>query len=122
MVILPYFRTMSRSRKGAWIEIQAKGQEQLQKVRRSRKGAWIEIGKSLEYAKNELGRSRKGAWIEMIPPGPSIPGEVVAPVRERGLKYTDNVWKNNMQCRSRKGAWIEIAWHGVTSAASLSLP
>ena len=54
------------------------------------------------------GRSRKGAWIEMsIPPLISWP-IFVAPVRERGLKYTFAIAAGARISRSRKGAWIEI--------------
>ena len=38
-----------------------------------------------------------------------VPGLVVAPVRERGLKYENTTLdKNTISGRSRKGAWIEI--------------
>ena len=54
---------------------------------RSREGAWIEIdlaGKSLDYAKS---RSREGAWIEMDDGLPWNTVGRVAPARERGLKF-----------------------------------
>ena len=35
--------------------------------------------------------------------------KLVAPVRERGLKFFMNKRKGELLCRSRKGAWIEIA-------------
>ena len=54
---------------------------------RSRKGAWIEISKTRTGGKYPVGRSRKGAWIEIIIYIYVICGDVVAPARERGLKY-----------------------------------
>ena len=53
---------------------------------RSRKGAWIEIlvGTAKTYVNK--GRSRKGAWIEIHTFSLLYSIQVVAPVRERGLK------------------------------------
>ena len=56
---------VSRSRKGAWIEIKIDSKTGEETLRRSRKGAWIEI----PYNRQALKRQHK-----------------VAPVRERGLK------------------------------------
>ena len=36
-------------------------------------------------------------------------GGVVAPARERGLKYRHVSHRQIQSCRSREGAWIEIA-------------
>ena len=55
---------------------------------RSRKGAWIEIGKDMpRVCHRQEGRSRKGAWIEISMAMKRLTLRVVAPVRERGLKY-----------------------------------
>ena len=56
---------LSRSRKGAWIEIYVEVVEHTTGGGRSRKGAWIEI---FDPNASQLGggsRSRKGAWIEI---------------------------------------------------------
>ena len=54
------------------------------------------------------GRSREGAWIEIGSTLQQAINEIVAPVRERGLKWCHrNAVKTN-QGRSRKGTWIEI--------------
>ena len=46
---------------------------------------------------------------------------LVAPVRERGLKYHATMRTEELRSRSRKGAWIEIANYnlgeGVTAVA-----
>ena len=55
---------------------------------RSRKGAWIEIVKQNLVNAQKQGRSRKGAWIEIFPNDVRKISSLVAPVRERGLKYT----------------------------------
>ena len=98
---------LSRSRKGAWIEILkvvlytwllsvAPARERGLKCPcdhkynkascRSRKGAWIEIVRLNTLNVSTISRSRKGAWIE-ISKNILIPvGIKVAPARERGLK------------------------------------
>ena len=55
---------------------------------RSREGAWIEIY-SISFDNNiHFCRSREGAWIEMFRLGSyMINGLIVAPARERGLKF-----------------------------------
>ena len=55
-------------------------------VSRSRKGAWIEITEL--DAKRYFGacRSRKGAWIEIFASSAESSSPSVAPARERGLK------------------------------------
>ena len=63
MVLLPFLQ-ISRSRKGAWIEIMMNINPVTQTSCRSRKGAWIEI--AVEAVMERL------CWV--------------APVRERGLK------------------------------------
>ena len=78
---------LSRSREGAWIEID---------------GVTVYIGSDVVAPVRERGlklltiaalivllrRSREGAWIEMRPIKILLCDEVVAPVRERGLKCT----------------------------------
>ena len=56
-------------------------------IGRSRKGAWIEITLRAFMSAITSGRSRKGAWIEIPVVFLRIYRAVVAPVRERGLKY-----------------------------------
>ena len=55
--------------------------------RRSRKGAWIEIIIGGALSNSADSRSRKGAWIEMMIKRVHFPHKIVAPARERGLKY-----------------------------------
>ena len=79
---------LRRSREGAWIEIViANGNRQLPKGR-SREGAWIEIPNRFDDIYMQNGRSREGAWIEISSSDSVNPSLSVAPVRERGLKYT----------------------------------
>ena len=59
----------------------------LSQVRRSRKGAWIEIVAAAAEWRKPFSRSRKGAWIEMVIKKDMLSIVIVAPVRERGLKY-----------------------------------
>ena len=40
----------------------------------------------------EVSRSREGAWIEILSVVTLLLFPVVAPVRERGLKYLDTFW------------------------------
>ena len=54
-------------------------------------------------------RSRKGAWIEISSNYENQGTQgVVAPVRERGLKWLLRAKQGKMRRRSREGAWIEI--------------
>ena len=79
-----------RSREGAWIEINYSPLLEMIHKSRSREGAWIEMP-TLDEADYEaadaVGRSREGAWIEMPTQQTSARPSIVAPVRERGLKY-----------------------------------
>ena len=59
-------KNLSRSRKGAWIEIAFRINIYLLPVGRSRKGAWIEIVNLPLTNQLSVGRSRKGAWIEIL--------------------------------------------------------
>ena len=54
---------------------------------RSREGAWIEIDAALNSIINVICRSREGAWIEICWEGNRADELLVAPARERGLKY-----------------------------------
>ena len=80
--------TFGRSRKGAWIEIVVAPSVSDSVPSRSRKGAWIEIELTKVGITLAKRRSRKGAWIEICPLIGREVGQAVAPVRERGLKYT----------------------------------
>ena len=54
-------------------------------------------------------RSREGAWIEIETPLEGKIELIVAPARERGLKFLGSLWRwRLLSCRSREGAWIEI--------------
>ena len=56
-------------------------------VSRSRLGAWIEINAMYARGALDFCRSRLGAWIEMPGRGRNRRGYTVAPVWERGLKF-----------------------------------
>ena len=56
-------------------------------VSRSREGAWIEISLLVSMIAAFACRSREGAWIEISDLLPVLLPVVVAPVRERGLKF-----------------------------------
>ena len=59
-----------------------------QEACRSREGAWIEIH-GIIYIESEVSsRSREGAWIEIKIRFLCCGEYGVAPVRERGLKFT----------------------------------
>ncbi len=82
---------------------------------RSRKGAWIEIKSNWFWFNFDECRSRKGAWIEIwrgTYSGNTY--DTVAPVRERGLKSTYARQEGTGFRRSRKGAWIEIQLNFAT--------
>ena len=77
----------SRSRKGAWIEINSAARHAATVASRSRKGAWIEIYLAPLIVTKPNCRSRKGAWIEIAKAAQKQADIAqVAPVRERGLK------------------------------------
>ena len=59
-----------------------------------------------EYGDNS--RSRKGAWIEIALCVAIGAAATVAPVRERGLKFSHIASNIGTGGRSRKGAWIEM--------------
>ena len=76
--------------------------------RRSREGAWIEIMVGSIGGFVGRRRSREGAWIEIKISLLLIFNYLVAPARERGLKF-DFYWPSFAHLgRSREGAWIEI--------------
>ena len=78
---------LSRSREGAWIEIALGVMIGSQSVRRSREGAWIEILQVILLRRFIFCRSREGAWIEIRPMQLVGFWHMVAPARERGLKF-----------------------------------
>ena len=57
---------------------------------RSREGAWIEIPERCLSCILCDSRSREGAWIEINNKQSSSSTRIVAPVRERGLKFITN--------------------------------
>ena len=59
-------------------------------ARRSREGAWIEIIGVSQWEGNRAGRSREGAWIEIPLHRKAHNVLIVAPARERGLKFVQN--------------------------------
>ena len=69
-----------------------------------------------------MGRSREGAWIEIKKAISVTTSQVVAPVRERGLKCTKLCLSFFFVRRSREGAWIEILLFCETPSVVLSLP
>ena len=75
-----------RSREGAWIEMPPAYQAGRRRAGRSREGAWIEIVNDMANVILRSGRSREGAWIEMVMIWKKKGCQMVAPVRERGLK------------------------------------
>ena len=77
---------MRRSREGAWIEIHLALIGRSSINGRSREGAWIEIGLSCSPHILTQCRSREGAWIEILRGCLQTNNYCVAPVRERGLK------------------------------------
>ena len=77
----------------------------------------------LTLSRANFGRSRKGAWIEISDVYPYDRVIIVAPVRERGLKYRNTSARLPTSRRSRKGAWIEIsALANKTVGQAASLP
>ena len=79
---------IGRSRKGAWIEIRQLSTTLFTtSLCRSRKGAWIEMLPAGTERSYTLCRSRKGAWIEIGAAANMLSSALVAPARERGLKY-----------------------------------
>ena len=91
----------SRSREGAWIEMDSDGLKLTHDSGRSREGAWIEIKADRHQKDRDFCRSREGAWIEIDSPSAS-------PRRARR--------------RSREGAWIEIIVLILLADRLLSLP
>ena len=75
---------------------------------RSREGAWIEIAMACVSFMLAQRRSREGAWIEIIKIINKSLLVMVAPVRERGLKFRWLWLLLQHRRRSREGAWIEI--------------
>ena len=68
-------------------------------------------------------RSRKGAWIEISSNYENQGTQgVVAPVRERGLKWLLRAKQGKMRRRSREGAWIEIAVRKSSRRGTLVAP
>ena len=78
---------LGRSREGAWIEIDTIAGNGSNGQGRSREGAWIEIRPARQAGRPRPRRSREGAWIEMPMSVLNLVPLMVAPARERGLKY-----------------------------------
>ena len=82
-------RFACRSREGAWIEIAITREQKTMCSSRSREGAWIEIRRNNVASKSQVTRrSREGAWIEISDVYPYDRVIIVAPARERGLKFS----------------------------------
>ena len=79
------------------------------KESRSREGAWIEINMQSIIANIRSvapARERGLKWASGSLP---LPERFVAPARERGLKcYIVEAFEGPLWRRSREGAWIEI--------------
>ena len=76
---------------------------------RSRKGAWIEIRFCLTKAKLSLVAPVRERGLKFLCCKPITIDHSVAPVRERGLKLASVLnLAMILASRSRKGAWIEI--------------
>ncbi len=72
-----------------------------------------------EFIGRTYSRSREGAWIEMPMSVLNLVPLMVAPARERELKYPRSRQRSSVRLgRSREGAWIEM----VASAKLLDLP
>ena len=68
-------------------------------------------------------RSREGAWIEIAYYVRECVYCLVAPVRERGLKYFFTLPPlSSARRRSREGAWIEMLTRAAIRPPSRSLP
>ena len=89
---------------------------------RSREGAWIEIDGYVIDNQIRVSRSREGAWIEMVSRLRITSCISVAPVRERGLKSRHPARRRICMSRSREGAWIEIGKLVVIEELHGSLP
>ena len=89
---------------------------------RSREGAWIEIQKQFTQLVRNYSRSREGAWIEIPAWENGKDYSQVAPVRERGLKCNHAVPRLKNLSRSREGAWIEIATVVMSAVACSVAP
>ena len=81
--------------------------------------------KSLSHVGEALAiwcRSREGAWIEIEVQRYNEGGCVVAPARERGLKWQIITLVKALLRRSREGAWIEIPQRLTHLSYTRSLP
>ncbi len=75
---------------------------------RSRKGAWIEISLHIHlYNKHSVAPARERG-LKFSYHKQDSRGIAVAPARERGLKFHTDNSKLVILRRSRKGAWIEM--------------
>ena len=61
-----------------------------------------------KYLEIYNGRSREGAWIEIRTIRLVSTALLVAPARERGLKFKQLSPNERTRRRSREGAWIEM--------------
>ena len=132
---------VSRSRKGAWIEILVTLHNQINVTVAPVRERGLKSISSMRYGAM-VSRSRKGAWIEILVTLHNQINVTVAPVRERGLKshgiiYLESevsvapvrerglkfpIWVRQLQQhrRSRKGAWIEMTASEILNISSLS--
>ena len=121
-----------RSREGAWIEILSLTCKALYMIRslpwgsvdwntvltsvsvidtgRSREGAWIEIINNINQDYTISGRSREGAWIEIDWVIVKVNCFIVAPVRERGLKFLVGILRIYMMGSL---PWGSVDWNCI---------
>ena len=81
------------------------------------------MSRSVKSNLQNLRRSREGAWIEINnKTGLPLPQNLVAPVRERGLKSSTDGAVSYDTSRSREGAWIEICVNQHFNNSALVAP
>ena len=85
--VIPFIQEVVAPVRERGLKCNNRGRELSLTQSRSRKGAWIEMQAVKSNSSPTIGRSRKGAWIEIVLESRALIADPVAPVRERGLKY-----------------------------------